>query len=91
MGKDEITGTVQIDMSQFFEMGDVFHCFKLNKETVARNAQINTFFKIYRVSDDTENTRAKTRSPLMREATSTLIPAAKNLLTVNHFTESQAA
>lgn len=47
MGKDEVTGTVNIDMAPFFEKGEVFHSFNLSNETVTKNAHVNAFFKVY--------------------------------------------
>lgn len=69
MGKDEQTGSVEIDMAPFFEKGQVYQTFKLNNQTVTKNAQVNCFFNVYEES----KARAKTRSPQRREAASTLL------------------
>ena len=95
MGKDENTGSVQIDMSPFFDKGHVSHSFRLNNETVTSNALINASFKVVPI-EDTANGRAKTRSPPAREAATTLIPAPKNPLMASvddksKFPQSQVA
>ena len=94
MGKDEQTGSVQIDLAPFFDQGEVFHSFKLSNETVTKNAQINAFFTVtdqVKTRSEDAKGRAKTRSPQNRKAASTIMAVPINQRTLTAFDSSSPA
>jgi len=47
VGREEVAGTIEIDMGPLVGNGEVYHAYKLQGQSVTRNAQVNAFFKIY--------------------------------------------
>jgi hypothetical protein len=47
VGKEHLTGSVEIDMAPLVAKGEVYLSFPLQGQTVTQNATINVFFAIY--------------------------------------------
>ena len=47
VGREEVAGTVEIDMGPFVGRGAQYQAFQLREQSVTRKAQVNAFFNIY--------------------------------------------
>ena len=47
VGKEELTGSIEIDMAPLVGKTNIYQAYVLTGETVTRNTQINAFFTIY--------------------------------------------
>ena len=47
VGREEVAGSVEIDMGPLVGKGEMYQAFQLQGQSVTRNAQVNAFFTIY--------------------------------------------